>query len=126
MKSSTILTYLGAAGLAILGVTMAVTNPKQAEYEDYAVQRLTQYLKTDVCKKTQGFIESLVNFKCEKAVESVTPQMREIIASTTKQQDFMIFSIYRTDLKLNSWIPSYKFETVAAFNNFYTYRAEEQ
>ncbi len=126
MKSSTILTYLGAAGLAILGVTMAVTNPKQAEYEDYAVQRLTQYLKTDVCKKTQGFIESLVNFKCEKAVESANPQMRQIIASTTKQHDFIIFSVYRTDLKINSWIPSYKFETVGAFNNFYIYRAEEQ
>jgi hypothetical protein len=126
MKASTIIIYVGAAALAILGVTMAKTNPSQAEYEDYAVQRLTQYLRSDVCKKTQGFIESLINFKCEKVVESISPQMRGIIAGTTKQQDFLIFSVYRTDLKINSGIPSYKFETVAAFNNFYTYSAKEQ
>jgi len=126
MKASTITIYVGAAALAILGVTMAKTNPSQAEYEDYAVQRLTQYLRSDVCKKTQGFIESLINFKCEKIVESISPQMRGIIAGTTKHQDFLIFSVYRTDLKINSGLPSYKFETVAAFNNFYTYSAKEQ
>jgi hypothetical protein len=34
--------------------------------------------------------------------------------------------VYRTEFKLNSWIPSYRFETVGAFNNFYTYTAEQQ
>ncbi|MDZ8050086.1 MAG: DUF4359 domain-containing protein [Aulosira sp. ZfuVER01] len=126
MKASTIIAYLGAAGLAALGVIMVNSNPTQAEYEAYAVQRLTQYLKTDVCQKTQGIIENLIQFNCQKAVDSVSPQMRGIIAGTTQRQDFMIFSIYRTDLKLNSFIPSYKFETVGAFNNFYTYSAEKQ
>ncbi|BAY11262.1 DUF4359 domain-containing protein [Calothrix sp. NIES-2098] len=126
MKASTIIAYLGAAGLAALGVIMAKSNPTQTAYEDYAVQRLTQYLKTDVCQKTQGVIENLIHFNCEKAVDSVNPQMRGIIAGTTQRQDFIVFSIYRTDLKLNSFIPSYKFETVGAFNNFYTYSAEQQ
>jgi hypothetical protein len=126
MKPSTIILYLGAAGLAVLGVIMAKTNPTQPEYQDYAVERLTQYLKNDVCQKTQGFIENLIQFNCEKVVDSVNPQMRGIIANTTEQQNFIIFSIYRTDLKVSSLIPSYTFETVGAFNNFYTYSAKQR
>jgi hypothetical protein len=126
MKPSTIVAYLGAAGLAVLGVMMTKTNPTEAEYQDYAVERLTQYLKADVCQKTQGFIENLIQFNCEKVVDSVNPQMRGIIAGTTQRRDFMIFSVYRTDLKVSSLIPSYTFETVGAFNNFYTYSAKQQ
>ena len=127
MKSLTIIAYTGAAvGLAALGVTMAKTNPTQVEYEEYAVQRLTKYLKTDVCKKTTNILENLIHFNCEKLIDSANPQMQEIITRTTERQNYMIFSIYRTDLKINSWMPSYKFETVGAFNQFYTYTAEEQ
>jgi hypothetical protein len=126
MKPSTIVTSLVIAGLAVLGVVMAKTNPSEAEYQDYAVERLTEYLKTDVCQKTQGFIENLIQFNCEKVVDSVNPQMRGIIANTTQRQDFLIFSIYRTDLKVSSLIPSYTFETVGAFDNFYTYSAQRR
>ncbi|MBW4456231.1 MAG: DUF4359 domain-containing protein [Nostoc indistinguendum CM1-VF10] len=127
MKPLTIIAYTGAAvGLAALGVTMAKTNPSQVEYEEYAVQRLTEYLKTDVCKKTTNFIENLIRFNCEKLVDSANPQIQEIIARTTEKQNYIIFSIYRTDLKISSWIPSYKFETVGAFDQFYTYTAEKE
>ncbi|MBE9049797.1 DUF4359 domain-containing protein [Nostocales cyanobacterium LEGE 11386] len=126
MKALTIMAYAGAAGLATLGVTMAKTNPSQAEYEEYAAQRLTEYLKKDVCKKTTSFWENLIHSKCEQLVDTANPHMREILALTTQKQDFMIFSIYSTDLKLSSWIPAYRFETVGAFNNFYTYTAEQQ
>ncbi|MEH2247693.1 DUF4359 domain-containing protein [Nostoc sp.] len=127
MKPLTIIAYTGAAaGLAALGVTMAKTNPSQVEYEEYAVQRLTEYLKTDVCKKTTNIIENLIHFNCDKLVDSANPQMQEIIARTTERQNYIIFSIYRTDLKINSWLPSYKFETVGAFEQFYTYSAEKQ
>ncbi|MEH2437421.1 MAG: DUF4359 domain-containing protein [Nostoc sp.] len=127
MKSLTIIAYTGAAaGLAALGMTMANTNPSQVEYEEYAVQRLTEYLKTDVCKKTTNIIENLIRFNCDKLVDSANPQIQEIIARTTERQNYIIFSIYRTDLKINSWLPSYKFETVGAFDQFYTYTAEKE
>lgn len=127
MKVLTIITYVGAAGLATaFGVTMAKTNPSQTEYEGYAAQRLTQYLKDDVCKKTTPLIEKLLHSKCDKLVDSANPQIRQILSATTQRQDFILFSVYYTDLKVSSWIPAYKFETVGAFNNFYTYKAEEQ
>lgn len=127
MKPLTIIAYTGAAaGLAALGVAMAKTNPSQVEYEEYAVQRLTEYLKTDVCKKTTNLIENLIRFNCDKLVDSANPQIQEILARTTERQNYIIFSIYRTNLKINSWIPSYKFETVGAFDQFYTYTAEKE
>ncbi|HYX13018.1 MAG TPA: DUF4359 domain-containing protein [Nostoc sp.] len=127
MKPLTIIAYTGAAaGLAALGVAMANTNPSQVEYEEYAVQRLTEYLKTDVCKKTTNLIENLIRFNCDKLVDSANPQIQEILARTTERQNYIIFSIYRTNLKINSWIPSYKFETVGAFDQFYTYTAEKE
>ena len=127
MKPLTIIAYTGAAaGLAALGVVMAKTNPSQVEYEEYAVQRLTEYLKSDVCKKTTNFIENLIHFNCDKLVDSANPQIQQILSRTTERQDYIIFSIYRTDLKINSWIPSYKFETVGAFDQFYTYTAEKE
>ncbi|MBW4607397.1 MAG: DUF4359 domain-containing protein [Hassallia sp. WJT32-NPBG1] len=126
MRLSTIMTYVAAVGLVVLGVTMAKTNPSQAEYEEYAMQQLTNYLKSDVCKKTPKMLENLIKLDCDKLVDSASPQVRELVAATTQRQDFIIFSIYQTDLKLNSWLPSYTFESVGAFENFYTYSAEQQ
>lgn len=127
MKLLTIMASVGALGLAaVLGLGMATTNPNQTKYEEYAVQRLTEYLKNDVCNKTTKLLERLINYNCDKLVDSANPQMRQLLSATTERQDFVLFSIYRTELKLSTWIPSYKFETVGAFNNFYTYMAEEQ
>lgn len=128
MKALTIVACVGAAGLAILGAAMAVTNPQEAKYEEYAVKRLTEYLKTDVCKKTPGFglLGKLGDFDCDRLVDSANPQIREIIANTTERQNYLIFSVYRTEIKIDSLLPGYKFETVGAFDNFYTYTAEEK
>jgi hypothetical protein len=126
MKLLSIMTVAIAAGLAVFGVTMSKTNPNQDAYEEYAVNQLSQYLKTDVCKQTSKLIENLLNSSCDKIVDSANPQMREVLSKTTDRQDFILFSVYRTDFTINSWLPGYKFETVGAFNNFYTYKAEQQ
>ncbi|MER3490856.1 MAG: hypothetical protein C4323_00150 [Mastigocladus sp. ERB_26_2] len=138
MKALTIMAYVGVFGLAALGVAMAKTNPSQVEYEEYAARRLTEYLNTNVCKKNPKFLENVIQFSCRQVVDSAQPQLREIIADSTVRQDFIVFSIYRTDLNVNSLIPAlrldsilpstpgYQFETLGAFNQFYTYKAEQQ
>ncbi|KAB8335617.1 DUF4359 domain-containing protein [Scytonema tolypothrichoides VB-61278] len=126
MRPITIITCLGVVGVAVLGMAMANTNPSQGKYEEYAVQRLSEYLKSNVCKKSQNPLENLIQMNCDKLLEAANPRMREIISISTEKQDFLIFSVYRTDLKLNDWVPSYKFETVGALENFYTYNAQKQ
>lgn len=126
MRAITIITCLGVVGVAVLGMAMANTNPSQAKYEEYAVQTLSEYLKSNVCKKSPNILENLIQMNCDKLLEAANPRMKEIISISTEKQDFLIFSVYRTDLKLNNWVPSYKFETVGAFENFYTYNAQKQ
>ncbi|MDJ0620488.1 MAG: DUF4359 domain-containing protein [Calothrix sp. MO_192.B10] len=126
MKPSTIITYTGAFGLAVLAILMATTNPSQPKYEQYAVLKLTEYLKDNVCVKTPKILENIIKLNCNKLVDDANPQIKELISATTQRQDYILFSVYRTDLKLNSWVPAYTFETVGAFDQFYTYKAKKQ
>lgn len=126
MKISTVITSVGVVALFLLGVAMVKTNPSETAYQQYAVSELTDYLKSNVCKKTTNILEKFINANCGNLVDTANPQIRDLIGATTQRQDFVIFSVYRTDLKINDWIPGYKFETVGAFDNFYTYSAEQK
>jgi Domain of unknown function (DUF4359) len=126
MKALTIAACFAVAGIATMGAQMAHTNPSQIEYEQYATKTLTEYLEDNVCTKTTSLLQSFIKFNCNQVLESAKPQMQSIITQTTERQDFVVFSLYRTELKINSWLPSYRFETVGAFDQFYTYTAERQ
>jgi hypothetical protein len=126
MKSLRIITYIGAAALAGLGVAMAVTNPSHPAYEQYALQRLREYLKKDVCTRAPKAFDGFLQRNCTVMVDSSQPQIQQIVSESTQRQNFIFFSIYRTDLSIAPFIPSYHFETVGAFQNFYTYTAEKQ
>ncbi|MDJ0735931.1 MAG: DUF4359 domain-containing protein [Nostocaceae cyanobacterium] len=126
MKPSNIITCMAVTGLVVLGAVMAKTNPSQAEYEEYAAQELTGYFKKNVCNQTPNILANLIKVNCERLVDEANPQMRQILKATTQRQDFLFLSIYRTDFKLNPWIPGYKFETVGAFDKFYTYKLEKK
>lgn len=105
---------------------MAATNPSLSAYEAYAVQRLTEYLKSDVCSQVPEAFGDFLQRNCAKIVDSSQEQMRLIVTQATQQQNFILFSIYRTNLSVNPLLPSYQFETLGVFNNFYTYSAERQ
>jgi len=126
MKIITILASVAVVGVAAVSVAMAKTNPTQAEYEEYAVKELSQYIKKDVCKKAPSFLENLLQNNCVKLVDNNRQQMREIIANHTERHDFVVFSFYRTEFKVSSFIPSYKVETVGVWDKFYTYSAKQE
>lgn len=124
MKSA-IITGVGVVTLSLLTVAMVKSNPSEASYQQYAVTELSSYLKSNVCKKSLGILDKLINNQCGKFVDTASPQIRDIIAASTERHDFIIFSVYRTELKVSDWVPSYKFETVGAFDKFYTYSAQQ-
>lgn len=126
MKIVSIVACAGAAVLVGLGVAMASTKPSRVEYEEYATQRLSEYLKKQGCSKTSNLLDNLIKFNCKQLVDSASPQIKQIINASTEKHDYLLFSVYHTDLKLNSFIPSYKFETVGALDNFFTYKAKKE
>lgn len=121
-----VVTGIVGATLVGLGVSMALTNPSQDTYEEYAVHQLTTYLKDEVCTQTPSTFGDLLQRQCKTLVDSGRPQLEQIIAKTTQRQNFVLFSVYRTQLDVGPLLPAYHFETVGAFQNFYIYQAEEQ
>jgi hypothetical protein len=126
MKSLTSLSYIGVLVLAALSAVMAITNPDKSTYEEYAVEQLTTYLTDDVCPQVPKAFASIVSNSCAAIVDSSRPQIQQIISRTTQRQNFILFSIYRTNLSISPAVPFYRFQTVGILQNFYTYSAEKQ
>jgi hypothetical protein len=123
----------GVIGIAVLALAggMAVTNPGQATYEEFAVARLTKVLKEEACQKLGFGLEE----QCPEWVDDNQAEIKQFVAQNTQRQNFIIFSLYTTDLSVRSLLPSipflsslpsYHFETVGAFQTFYTYKANVQ
>jgi hypothetical protein len=126
MKVLQIVTGIGGVALAGLGVLMALTNPSQDAYEEYAVEKLTTYLKDDACTQVPKAFGNVLQRQCQTLVDTGRPQIQQIISKTTQRQNFILFSIYRTNLEIGPILPVYQFETLGVFENFYVYQAQEQ
>lgn len=126
MKSLKPLASISLFFLAGLAIAMAIANPDTSTYEEYAVEQLTTYLKNDVCSQVPQAFETLVKNSCAELIDSNRPQIRQIIARGTQRQNFILFSIYRTNLSISSIVPLYRFQTIGIMQNFYTYSAEQQ
>lgn len=117
--------YIGILTLAVFGAAMAITNPDEPSYEQYAVEQLTTYLTDDVCNQVPKAFENLVKSSCASIVDSSRSEIQQVISRTTYRQNFIFFSIYYTDLSISPAIPFYRFQTVGVMQNFYTYSAEK-
>lgn len=107
-------------GLILSGSILVITNPGQGKYEEYAAKKLNIYLKEDVCPE----ITEQLRHPCRILVDFARPKLNLAIASQTQRQNFLLFSIYETDLSIPSALPDYRFETLGIFDQFYTYGAE--
>ncbi len=113
--------------LTAIGGIMAVNNPAQIDYEKYATQELTGYLKQDVCTKvkTEAEVKALLTGYCKTLVDTGQPYIKNTIALSTTRRNFLLFSIYQTELAFPAPIPSYQFGTIAVMKQFYLYEAQE-
>ncbi|HEY9693172.1 MAG TPA: DUF4359 domain-containing protein [Oculatellaceae cyanobacterium] len=124
------------AGVALVGVgaAMALTNPAQDTYEEYAVEQLTGYVQRDICPKAPSILGNSLQGQCNSIIQSHQSQIKQLISRSTQRQNFILFSIYKTDLSIRTIapflpqnvLPEYHFETVGAIDNFYTYQAQQR
>ena len=125
MNSIKILKSAGIVALIGLGVAMAISNPSQSDYEDYALAQLTDYLKNNVCPEAPKAFGRSLQRQCTILVDTGRPRLKNMINENTYQQNMIFFSIYRTDLAISPLLPSYHFETIGVFQKFYIYQAEK-
>jgi len=117
---------MGGVALLGLGAAMTLTNPSQDTYEEYAIEKLTAYLKDEACTQAPKAFESFLRRQCTVLVDTARPQLQQIISKATERHNFVLFSVYRTDLEISPLLPAYHFETVGVFRKFYIYQAHEQ
>jgi hypothetical protein len=129
--------FTAIAGVALIGAiaAMALTNPAQDRYEEYAINKLNESREI-ICPQTAKILGQNIptHKECQAIIAANRPAIARSIATTTQRQNLFLFSIYRTDLSVNKvvpilpdrLIPGYHFETIGVFGNFFTYEIEER
>jgi hypothetical protein len=116
-------------GIVLGGIAgiLLTTNPNRLDYEQYASRTLTTYVKDNVCAQAQADIEvqALLRGYCKMLVDTGHPFLQEAIATNTTRKNFLIFSVYQTELLFPPPLPSYHFSTVGFLNKLYIYEALE-
>lgn len=117
---------VGAIALAGVGILLALSNPGKKAYQEYATEQLGKYLKEKVCEDApQIGGGNFLRHQCQTLVDTSRPQMEQLISSQTKRNNFLLFSIYQSDLSLAAPLPSYHVQTLGILHNFYIYKAEK-
>ena len=125
MKVLQIIRIAGAASFIGLGIVMILTNPGKHAYEKYAAKTLTGYLKQEVCLQSSGVLESFLSKHCKTLVDIGKSNINKVISNKTVRQNYLLFSIYETELLLPPPIANYEFETIGILQKFYTYQADK-
>ncbi len=133
MKGIGIVIGTGFAIVGVVGLVMAATNPAQPDYETFAAQRLGQYLKENECPKVKTpdipLLGNSLKDQCIAVVDANQATFKQLIMNNTQRQNFIIFSLYKTDLSLKTvvpFLPSYHVETLAAFQSFQILKTEQR
>ncbi|MDJ0687896.1 MAG: DUF4359 domain-containing protein [Xenococcaceae cyanobacterium MO_188.B32] len=116
---------IGSIALTGLGILLSLTNPGQKAYEKYASQTLNVYLKENVCTQLPPEISKFLQSHCHSLVDTIRPQLSQIIARQTTRQNFILFSIYQTDLSIPASLPDYQVRTIGILKQFFIYESEQ-
>ncbi|MGF1514103.1 MAG: DUF4359 domain-containing protein [Elainellaceae cyanobacterium] len=128
--------FIAIGVIAAAAAALALGNPDQEAYEVYAADRLGEQLETSLCRKVPAFLDGL----CASVLNDQDAWLEEVIEAQTTRRNFVLFSIYETDLAAEvalerilpanlsldvDGLPIYHVESVGVLNQFFTYRAEQ-
>ncbi|VEP17277.1 conserved hypothetical protein [Hyella patelloides LEGE 07179] len=111
--------------IIVLIAVLVVTNPGNNKYQSYASARLITYLKDDLCSQVTEQISEKLRSPCVILIDTARPQIQAALNRNTKQQNFLLFSIYQTELSISPVTPEYHFATLGIFDKFFTYQIEK-
>ncbi len=107
-------------GSGLVGV-MALTNPDRSAYENYAVDRISDLAK-DQCDRAPAGLGILLQGPCRAAIEAYKPQLRPLLSATTSRQNWVLLSIYRSDISIPAVNLNARVESIGIFDRFFTYK----
>ncbi len=104
---------------------MFLNNPGIKGYLKYDDRALETHLKEEVCAKASPKLGQWLENQCYDLVNTAHPHLARIIVQQTTRVNFILFSIYQTDLPIPDPFPDYHLETIGMLGNFYTYQADK-
>lgn len=109
--------YCLAAGLGVGGVLLSMTNPGSQDYEEFATQQTLGLLNQDVCAAIQGDDRAgqrlNVQQQCTAIGQNGSADVRQFVTHNTQRQDFILCSLYKTELPLHS------LTVIGIYNHFF-------
>jgi hypothetical protein len=96
-------------GVVVIAGVMAVSNPSKERYIDYATEQFSESGKTSICG---GDVPIAAQQSCKFLISQGKGVIKKLVENSTKQQNFVVFSLYETDM------PNKKYSTIAVFGNF--------
>ncbi|MFM9101206.1 MAG: DUF4359 domain-containing protein [Cyanobium sp.] len=101
-----------------------MTNPGRDDFEPFAAEQLTKAAVEELCDPSGlPVIARLMVRDCPGLIRSQRPVLGKLALAATQRRNFLLFSLYRTDLGgqqvLPDWrIPRYRATTLAAAGRF--------
>jgi hypothetical protein len=100
-------------GAVVVVVVMAVSNPNKERYIEYATEQFSETGKTSICT---GDLPIAAQQSCKFLISQGKGVIKTLVENSTKQQNFVVFSLYATEM------PNRKITTIAAFGNFFMFK----
>ncbi|MCL1490715.1 MAG: DUF4359 domain-containing protein [Pseudanabaena sp. Salubria-1] len=98
--------------VVVVGV-MAVSNPSKERYIEYATEQFSETGKTSICTAD---LPVAAQQSCKFLISQGKGVIKTLVENSTKQQNFVVFSLYATEM------PNRKITTIAAFGNFIMFK----
>ncbi len=119
--NSTSLLITFSSGLVVItSVVLLFTNPSERRYEEFATEQLVIYAKENICSANSGNLEQAIKSQvCNLMIDTGRNKIPELITEKSQRKNYLLFSIYETDLFL------YEFQTIGIFNSFYILDVQE-
>ncbi len=104
----------GGGLVLVTSVIFMFTNPSSQKYEEFATEQLVIYAKENVCSSESANLEQIIkNQVCNLLLDTGRAKIPNLVAQNTQRQNFLLFSVYETNLYL------YEFQTIGVFNEFH-------
>ena len=100
-------------GTAVVAGVMVFSNPSTERYVNYATEQFSETGKNSFCS---GEMPVAAQQSCKFVLSQGKGVVKSLVENSTKQENFVLFSLYTTDL------PNRKMTTLGAFGNFYMFK----
>jgi hypothetical protein len=107
---------MGGIAVAGVGVVLALTNPSPITYHRYAAKTLSLFVMRDLCEgrsQTPKILESYTTEGCQAIASQGESAILSFIENNTDYQNFILFSLYTTELPVRS------LRVLGIFNKFF-------